>query len=215
MTVLAAIRARNMRINQSPLIPSTLSMYCKSCSNNLSGLATESCPECARPFDHADPATFDVRPGVSRSRHLVGFSVGVGSAIVVGAATAFGFHLAWNANYASSPRDAVQTFLWIGIAGSFATALIAALSRSWLAWVPLLATGILCFWASLVLGIARYYQAWQSVPNPPEAAYADSGVLFPLVLGWIPGTIAELVFFGVCLAWCRVIFWSLRKPPTA
>ena len=190
-------------------------MYCKSCSNNLSGLATESCPECARPFDPANPATFDDRPLASRSRYLLGFAVGVGSALIVGAATVFGFHLAWNANYASSPRGAVHAFLWIGIAGAFATALLAALSRSWLAWIPLLAMGIVCFWASLVLGMARYHQAWQSMPNPPKEAYADSDVQYSLLFGWIFGTFVELVFFGVCSHWCRVLFWSRQKPPPA
>jgi hypothetical protein len=190
-------------------------VYCQSCRHNLSGLATESCPECARPFDPADSTTFDVRGRPSRSRHLLALAIGVGGAAAVGTASAFGFHLASNANDANSPQDALHTFLWIGFAGSFATALISALSRSWLAWIPLLAMGIVCFWASLVLGADRYYRVWQSIPNPTVEAYADSDPLFILVLGWIPAMIVELVLFGTCLLWCRVIFWMRQKPPPA
>lgn len=105
-------------------------MYCQSCRHDLSGLATESCPECARPFDPADPTTFDARPHASRRRHLITLAIGVGGAAAVGTASGLGFDLAWNASYAGSPKDAVHAFLWIGIAGSFATALLAALSRS-------------------------------------------------------------------------------------
>lgn len=189
-------------------------MYCQSCRHHLSGLASESCPECARPFDPADPATFDVRPLASRSKHPLALAIGVGCAAAVGTASGLGFNLAWNASHATSPQDALHTFLWIGFAGSFVTALIAALSRSWLAWIPLLAMGIVCFWASLFLGTAQYDQVWQSIPNPPVEAYADSGPLFILVLGWIPATVVELVLFGVCLLWCQLIFWMRQKPPS-
>ncbi|MFZ4575619.1 MAG: hypothetical protein ACOYN0_14585, partial [Phycisphaerales bacterium] len=98
-----------------------------------------------------------------------------------------------------------------GLIAAFSAALLAALIRSWPGWIPLLTVGAVCFWASLVLGSDRYYRIWQSIPNPPEEAYADSGVAGALVLGWLPSVIVELVLFGVCLLVCRVIPALVRR----
>lgn len=186
-------------------------MYCQACRYNLTGLGVGSCPECARPFDPADPASFDVRPRPSVRRLLVGLAVGGVCAMIVGAAAVFAFRAALRANYGFVPEAAFDAIFRVGLIAAFATALLAALNRSWPAWIPLLTVGIACYWASLVLGTERYYRVWQSIPNPPVEAYADSGVLFTVVLGWIPGVIVELVLFGLCMLVCRVIPALVRR----
>ena len=51
----------------------------------------------------------------------------------------------------------------------------------------ILVAGIVALWASLFFGSAYGYQAWQSIPDPPEEAFSDTAPLGALLLGWIPG----------------------------
>lgn len=44
---------------------------CLACEYLLHGLPSHVCPECGRPFDPADPATFDTRPGGWRRRKWI------------------------------------------------------------------------------------------------------------------------------------------------
>lgn len=74
--------------------------------------------------------------------------------------------------------------------------LIAA-GRRGLKAVAILSAAIGIFWFSLFLGADLGYRAWQSVPNPPKAAFADSMPAGALFMGWIPGTVFCVIVF-VC-----------------
>jgi len=67
-------------------------MYCRSCNYKLDGLHTAKCPECARAFDPADPASYADLPR-TRTR-LQQYAVGIGSAVVIGAVAWVGFRMA-------------------------------------------------------------------------------------------------------------------------
>lgn len=51
--------------------PTSPNARCLSCGYLLRGLPQPVCPECARPFDPADPTTFDADPPGRRRRRLV------------------------------------------------------------------------------------------------------------------------------------------------
>jgi hypothetical protein len=80
---------------------------------------------------------------------------------------------------------------------------IAAIVSFFAAWrsgffVPtiLLIVGVVAFWAGLFLGSEFGYQAWQSMPDPPDEAFRDTFPLGALVFGWIPGSVFCLLVFG-------------------
>ncbi len=55
-------------------------MFCKACGYELTGIASGPCPECAREFDAADPASFDAVPRRTKLRRrlrrlTIGFAV--------------------------------------------------------------------------------------------------------------------------------------------
>lgn len=52
----------------------------------------------------------------------------------------------------------------------------------------LLVVAILILWVSMFLAADSGYRAWQRSPNPPQAAFADTGPIFFLLAGWIPGS---------------------------
>jgi len=85
-------------------------VYCHSCDYNLAGLAAGRCPECARAFDPADPATYALFPQRSTRRRR--WAAGASSALVLGAVAWLGFHVA-------SPPAPVLLFLtlWVGLLG--------------------------------------------------------------------------------------------------
>lgn len=71
-------------------------------------------------------------------------------------------------------------------------------AKSWLRRLGLLVGGAVCFWISLFLGTHIGYGEWQTMPEPPEEAFADGAKLvFALMAGWLPGLVLVL---GVALA---------------
>ncbi len=107
--------------------------------------------------------------------------------------------------------------LLLHLAYGFPLALAAGMripfARGWLRRIGLLVAGSVCFWLSLFLGTHIGYGAWQSMPNPPEEAYADGAkLMFALMAGWLPGAVLVLgtaIVTAVCRALLRLI---LRAP---
>lgn len=64
-------------------------MYCRSCDYSLVGLPAGKCPECARAFDPADPASYEALPRDRTRRQQ--YAVGIGSAVAIGAVAWLGF----------------------------------------------------------------------------------------------------------------------------
>lgn len=47
----------------------------------------------------------------------------------------------------------------------------------------LLVVGILAFWSAVFIGSDMGYRVWQSMPDPPRAAFSDASVVGALVFG--------------------------------
>ena len=93
-----------------------------------------------------------------------------------------------------------ETFLPIFLVGAgiaLVVSFFAGRLKSWLATGVLLAFGVVAFWASLFVGSDMGYRAWQSIPDPPPQAFADTAPLGALVFGWIPGGLFCLVIYGI------------------
>lgn len=177
-----------------------LPMFCRSCQYKLVGLNARRCPECGCAFDPADPKTFAKRrPG---PRALIGF----GLALVVGVVAILGFWVALKPNYGDARHAAFGTLLGIGVCGGLVAAVLAAWNRAWLGRVPLLVVGVLCVWIGLFLGSDHYYRVWQSMSDPPDEAFADTGPFGALFLGWLPGAVVVGAAFGLA----SVVF-ALRR----
>ena len=177
-------------------------MFCSSCQYDLTGLGTGCCPECGRPFDPADPTTFETR------RRGLQAILGVGLALVIGIAAILGFWAALMPDYGYSRHAAFLTIFGIGLLAGVVTATLAAWNRSWLARIPLLVVGIIGVWLGLFLGSDHSFRVWQSMPNPPDEAFADTAPIGALLLGWLPGSIVVGIVFGLS---CLVLAWRRRR----
>lgn len=176
-------------------------IHCLDCDFDLKATTTGRCPECGRGFDPASPRTF-----ASRSRR--GHSVrGLLSAIVL-AAVAFGLlRWSWEWPYGDSHHAAFRTIFGIGAALGVIASLLAAGNRSWFGRIPLLLVGTLCAWAGLFFASEKYFRVWQSSPDPPDEAFADTGPIGALLAGWIPGGLLVGVVFAAALL---VLAWRRR-----
>lgn len=72
----------------------------------------------------------------------------------------------------------------------------------------LLIVGVLSFWGGLFLGSEIGYQKWQSLPNPPAEAFADTFPMGALIAGWLPAVIFCAIVFGVA----RLARYFLSRP---
>lgn len=180
-------------------------MYCRICQYDLARLDARRCPECGHPFDPADPLTFDLR------RRRPQAILGIGLALVIGVVVILGFRAAWVPNYGYSRDAAFLTVAGIGLLAGFSGAVLAAWNRSWWGRIPLLLVGILCVWLGLFLGSEKGFRVWQSMPNPPDEAFADTAPMGALLLGWLPGAVVVLVIFGLS---CVLFRWHRRRGRT-
>ena len=90
--------------------------------------------------------------------------------------------------------------------------IIAGFSRGIAIPIITLIFGVLAFWASLFLGSEIGYQQWQSMPNPPDEAFADTMPMGALIAGWAPGAFFCGLVFGVS----RLLAFAFRrKEPNA
>lgn len=65
----------------------------------------------------------------------------------------------------------------------------------------LLVVGVVAFWAGLFIGSEFGYQAWQSIPDPPQEAFSDTAPMGALLFGWLPGS----VFCGYVFGFSRLV----------
>ena len=80
----------------------------------------------------------------------------------------------------------------------------------------LLLLSVAIVWMSLFLGVHFGYGAWQTMPDPPDRAFADGAKLTgSLMFGWIPSGIACLLTLLACRCLRRVTrHRSSRSTPT-
>ena len=72
----------------------------------------------------------------------------------------------------------------------------------------LLSTGVLIFWATLVIASVMGYRAWQSMPDAPREAFNDASASGALLFGWLPGGIFCLTVFGFALGARWLLHWA-------
>ena len=133
--------------------------------------------------------------------------MGLAFAFAIGIAVILGSWGAFIPNYGYSRHAAFTTISVIGLFGGIAAAVLAAWNRSWWGRVPLLLVGILCVWLGLFLGSDKYFRVWQSMPNAPDEAYADTAPLGALLAGWLPGGIIVGTVFVLSL----LMFWLYQR----
>ncbi len=134
--------------------------------------------------------------------------MGLAFTFVIGIAAIIGFGLAFKPDYGHSRYAAFFTIFGIGLLYGGASAVLAAWNRSLWGRIPLLLAGILCVWLSLFLGSDKGFRVWQSMPDPPDEAFADTAPLGALLAGWIPGGVIVGSFFALAL----LIFWLHQRP---
>ena len=72
----------------------------------------------------------------------------------------------------------------------------------------LLAIGTVSVWAGLFIGSDFGYREWQSIPDPPPEAFADTAPIGALLFGWLPGGILCGAIFG----FTRLLYPPSPKP---
>ena len=95
-----------------------------------------------------------------------------------------------------------ETLLQIFVPGAIVSAgvaFIAGRARGWAVPLVLCGLSVLIFWVTFFLGLDLGYRAWQSMPDPPDAAYSDVSPSGVLIAGWVPGGIYASFWYG--LSW--------------
>jgi len=79
--------------------------------------------------------------------------------------------------------------------------------------IAALAVAVIGLWAGLFAGVDQGYRAWQSIPNPPEEAFSDTGGPFTvLFLGWVPcAFLLSSVHLLLRMFWCRTSLTPERE----
>ena len=78
--------------------------------------------------------------------------------------------------------------------------------------LAVLAVATLVLWIAIVVGTEVGYVTWQSLPNPPDEAFSDSGGPFvSLFLGWAP----SLFFLGIVYAILSATRGRARTTPSS
>ena len=67
-----------------------------------------------------------------------------------------------------------------------------------------LATATLVLWIALIVGVTYGYNAWQSIPDPPEEAFSDTGGPGSVLLaGWLPSSVVLGIVHLILRLCCR------------
>jgi len=63
--------------------------------------------------------------------------------------------------------------------------------RKRLGWrIASIGAATVVLWFAMFIAVESGYRAWQSIPNPPDDAYSDTGgPFFILFLGWLPSLV--------------------------
>ena len=92
-----------------------------------------------------------------------------------------------------------QTFLMIFVPGvllGIGLSILAGSMKSFWWRIPVFFLAVILLWGSLAVGVAKGYDAWQSMPDPPDEAFADGADLTGSVLfGWMPSLVVCTVTF--------------------
>ena len=93
---------------------------------------------------------------------------------------------------------------YLGVGLALAVFIVIAGSRSSVTAIRLglLAIATLALWFSSVISVEVGYSVWQSMPDPPDDAFSDTGAIFWLVAGWLPsGLLLGALYRLLRVAW--------------
>ena len=68
--------------------------------------------------------------------------------------------------------------------------------------VLLLIVCVLFVWGSLLGGVGAWFTTWQTMPNAPDDAFNDTGIIGIMLIGWLPAKI----YIAITFATARLIF---------
>ena len=84
-----------------------------------------------------------------------------------------------------------------------AVAILASLVAGWAPriyiMIPALLFRIIACWGGLFLGAEIGYREWQSLPDPPPEAFADTFPMGAMLAGWLPAGALCLFVFGITI----------------
>jgi hypothetical protein len=84
-------------------------------------------------------------------------------------------------------HQALLVFFVPGLLLGLLLSVLAGATRSIWWSIPIFLVAAILVWGSLVVGVAKGYDAWQAMPDPPDEAFADGAKLTGSVLfGWLP-----------------------------
>lgn len=96
-----------------------------------------------------------------------------------------------------SKEAAMLSHLVLGVVLGGGGAAYAAWNRSLISQIVLAMECAVFVWAAFVGGVGAWFTTWQAMPNAPDDAFNDTGILGAVLIGWIPAVI--LVGDGFCL----------------
>jgi hypothetical protein len=94
-----------------------------------------------------------------------------------------------------------------GLAISFLILIFGSSRARLVPQLAFLMAAVLVLWVAMFVGAEVGYSAWQGIPNPPNEAFSDTGPIFFLLAGWLPGSAAVGIMYLV-LRWC----WQVVRP---
>jgi len=100
----------------------------------------------------------------------------------------------------------IRILAW-GLAISFLILIVGSGCGRRILRLAFLAVAVFALWVAMWVGAEYGYNAWQSIPDPPDEAFSDTGPIFFLLVGWLP----SLVILGTAYLVLRLC-WQVFAP---
>jgi hypothetical protein len=95
----------------------------------------------------------------------------------------------------------IKYFAW-GLAISFLILIFGSSRARLIPQLVFLLAAILVLWVAMFVAAEAGYSAWQSMPDPPDEAFSDTGPIFFLLVGWLPSfCILGIVHLALRFCW--------------
>lgn len=98
-----------------------------------------------------------------------------------------------------------------GLAISFLLVIFSSIFSRLVPRLVFLGAAILVLWGAMFVGAEVGYSAWQSIPDPPNEAFSDTGPIFFLLAGWLP-SLALLGPMHLVLYLVPRLCWQVLAP---
>ncbi|MEO1718376.1 MAG: hypothetical protein AAFR76_14850 [Planctomycetota bacterium] len=179
-------------------------MYCFSCLRPLDSSMHGKCRRCGLAFRDEDPESY--KHTYSALDHLRSWPAGIALSAVIGLVGLSVLIFMLRVQFGTK-ESALFWHIGVGLAIGGSGGLYAGWTRSWIARGLLLTECVIFFWAAFVGGVGAWFTTWQSMPNAPDDAYDDTGILGAVLVGWVPAALFVGGVFATTL-WMRKHFAS-------